>query len=725
MATPQKTPDDWTDVTDWRPVSDDWRDVGAPAKKIEIDPFGPKGEPLQQGREIPPEERVDVPTKGIVARFTEQFPPPPAPSASGVLERALPGNQIQAAMDALGMFGRATLGGVLGAAEDLGMISPTMADKAQRDIPLAASTAMLLAGSEPAPSMRGAEATIRGEPGYTPEQLARAATDRYGPAAQRAIEKRLGQDLRTPELVQKAAAELEAGRAAGKPLLLPDVARTNVQALAGALGRKPGESSAIIQNALEQRAKGAASRIVSDINRYVGTGSAVDIFEGMKKDRSAAAKPLFEKAFEGGGIKPLEGEFTVALKQADEKIQSATQALAQAEQKAARPTAGVPDDGTMAGMHEAEAREISARRAQNEVLGARAQLQAAQNQRQKAMEALTEFRERPEYQRRGNVWSARIAEFLENPRIQRGLNRGMRIEQDTALAEGRPVNLTDYAVVGFNDAGDPIVGRVPTMRLLAVAKEGLDAIIYSDEHRNKFGDLDKEGVAIAKLRDALVEELYRLNPDYKVAIDQWAGDSAMMDALREGQKLLSQTRDPDQNRLLASRMSNSERDIARLGLAQKMRTIARSEGPSAAQWKSIEGGKYGEDINRARIEPFFRSQDELDAFTSAIGWERTMMRTGNKMLEGSQTAGRQEETGAGIDPTKLGHAAFHAATGSPRGVASWLWHAASDPMKARWDKYREPINAEKAKILMNQQARINASALGGRRPTIIIPEPEQ
>ena len=39
------------------------------------------------------------------------------------------------------------------------------------------------------------------------------------------------------------------------------------------------------------------------------------------------------------------------------------------------------------------------------------------------------------------IWSPRLQQFLDNPRIQQGLAVGMKIERDTALAEGRAPTL--------------------------------------------------------------------------------------------------------------------------------------------------------------------------------------------------------------------------------------------------------------------------------------------
>jgi hypothetical protein len=121
------------------------------------------------------------------------------------------------------------------------------------------------------------------------------------------------------------------------------------------------------------------------------------------------------------------------------------------------------------------------------------------------------------------VWSPYLDMLRrENPHVSRGLARGWDIERNKAHGAGERANPRDYAIVGFAENGDPIVGSVPNMRLWMVTKEGLDAEIADNIRANK-GHPDKMGHSLIELRDGLVTELDRLNPQLRAGAGAVAG----------------------------------------------------------------------------------------------------------------------------------------------------------------------------------------------------------
>lgn len=526
-----------------------------------------------------------------------------------------------------------------------------------------------------------------------PYQEAAGIAKRVGAAtrAEKTITKRINEA--GPTTTQEAIDALNEARESGKPMMLPDVLQGGVQKLAGRMYRAPGESSEIIGEALRGRNAGAVGRLTGDINRDVGSGSAYQMFDELRVSRSQQAKPLFEKAFEGGSIAPLENQFENAFSELGAEEQAAQRELNNAlsvKQTAAAARASQAGDnvyanaGANTGLRVADAVEAQAR----------ARLDAATATKEQMRERLQQAQADRTAEAPGAIWSPRLQEFLENPRVQEGINRGWRIERDEALAESRPVNPSEYAVTGFTEAGDPIVGRVPTMRLLAVAKEGIDRMLQSPQYRNELtGQLNKEGVAIAKLQREFLGEIDRLNPDYKAARDVWAGETASMEALKAGQTALKNK--PEINARLAADMTEGEREFAKLGLAQTLREVAGDKGPLAGEFNTIAGTEYGAEGNRSRIAPFFNDEAALTRFVDSVGQEQTMARTKNKIMGGSQTAERGMEDQGPMNFRDTAHAAISGALGHP----GQLLHHAVKPVKWLWDHRDPAFNAEMAKVL--------------------------
>lgn len=180
------------------------------------------------------------------------------------------------------------------------------------------------------------------------------------------------------------------------------------------------------------------------------------------------------------------------------------------------------------------------------------------------------------------IHSDRLAQFLDDPVIKQGLSRGLEIQRLEALAEGRQFNPKDYAVTRFNDAGDPVIGAVPNMRLLDAAKRGLDDILdgYRDPTTGRLA-LDQRGRAIERVRQSLVSTLDGLNPDYKAARQAWGGPSQGMAALEAGRDALRL--DPEQIAKRFAGMSDTEKDFFKAGLYRELQDkFSSAKTPDAA-----------------------------------------------------------------------------------------------------------------------------------------------
>lgn len=546
---------------------------------------------------------------------------------------------------------------------------PGMGNRAERDIKQMADSALMLMGITPSASAvgakagRGAAAAGREMSDAIPSSAERAAVgDLTGDmkAADKArgiVEKRVGQDVAGGTDAEDATARLAMARVMGKPATLMDVFGENTRALGGRVGRAPGESRSIMRNFVEQRDKDAWERLTNDVGKYITSGqSAFKAVQDTLAERQAAATPLYAKAFEGGSMAPLEaqfgrmfGEATKAEFDAQSAVSVARNRLTQAEAAVARAGDDVYLNSTALkeraaatkGVEEAEHHASMTAEAKEAM---RDRLQGAQEDRTAKAP--------------GAVWNPRIQQFLDDPISKRGLSRGLEIQRLEALAENRPFDPTEYAIIGKTETGEPIAGKVPNMRSLDAVKKGLDAIIES-EGRDDFGRLNQYGRSVDMVRRALLGELDRINPDYAAARASWAGHSASLDAIKFGKELLREGDKAPTFEEVAHRLASmkpSEREFARVGLADAMIQRIKSTGFQGDEAKAVVKNL----ARQERIRPLFNSDGDFQNFVDAVTMERQMFDTKGKVAGNSMTAEREAEDVSRLDPSKATQAAYAA-----------------------------------------------------------------
>jgi hypothetical protein len=463
--------------------------------------------------------------------------------------------------------------------------------------------------------------------------------------------KRMEQDIKGGgPTTQDMLDVLNAARHTDKPITLADVGGENLQALIGRIQRSPGESRQLITKFLNDRDLEAGLRLDKDVSDAFGSGSAHDTMKALGEARSQAAKPLFEEAYQGGSIAPLEHQFSRAFKEAGAAEKVIQRDLQSARNRVTAAAARQNQAGD--NVYAVSGANQDMRAAQAEVKALEAKLQQAQQAKQSILDVLRQAQEDATSHAPGAIWSPRIQEFLNNPRIQQGIKRGLRIERDNALAEGREMKPSEYSIVGTDAEGEPIVGKVPTMRLLAVAKEGLDRMLEESGFTNpETGQLNKEGIAIDKMRRSFLEELDKLNPKYKSAREAWSGPTQSRLALRQGVEFNKMT--PEQLRDIVKDMNPNDLEFFRLGAAATLRKWVAETGAQGDEARKIAGNQY----MRNKLRQFFPSDDAYNKFVDSVGLESVMFRTNRRLTGGSDTARRVTEDTTDMDPSSLAHGA--------------------------------------------------------------------
>ncbi len=241
-------------------------------------------------------------------------------------------------------------------------------------------------------------------------------------------------------------------------------------------------------------------------------------------------------------------------------------------------------------------------------------------------------------------WDERLQQFLDDPIIKEGMGKGIRIQQMEALADGVPFNFQEYAVKGFDDAGELIIGGTPNLRAMDAAKRGLDETINSA--RDDFGNIKWTEYlrAVDRVRRSLVNKLDDITTDetgrsaYKEARAAYAGPASLEDAAWMGRKFLRG--DEELTAKAVAKMSEPEKDAFRVGARREISSMINKDTQSAVT-KFAE--KKGELWNKLRL--VFPDDETFSAFRADIQAELGKAKTegfiGPRTL--SPTAGIQQD----------------------------------------------------------------------------------
>ena len=395
------------------------------------------------------------------------------------------------------------------------------------------------------------------------------------------------------------------------------------------------------------------------------------------QSRASAAAPLYDKAFEGGSTAPLETQLRNSLQATTGVKGQISQQIAQIERDspgalAARGAAGSEIRARYLQLHE--------------------QLKGAEADRVATMKAFEQARADGALNAPGAVWSPRIQQFLDDPIFKGGIARGLKIQRVESLAEGKPFNPTEYAIVGLDEKGGPVVGGVPNMRLLDAAKKGLDAIIQ-DERNPITGKLTEYGRAVDMARRAFLQQIDEANPTYKAARAAFSGPSRSLQVLDEGHAIFNTP--PDEIAATFAKLSPNDKEFYRLGVADVLRERIAKTGFGGNEARAIIKNAW----TREQLRPIFRSDEEFNRFTDAVMAEHTMAETTARTLKGSQTAERLAEDNS------PDNRAIHSAASLARNMATGNWlHAIANGYRLKRDlgmRSNPELNTEIARILFS------------------------
>lgn len=259
----------------------------------------------------------------------------------------------------------------------------------------------------------------------------------------------------------------------------------------------------------------------------------------------------------------------------------------------------------------------------------------------------------PAYQRAyavGEVDDPQIMEMLTLPQFKGAWDTARKIaESDAAAAKvnamrsGQPFDpnqfkLRDIYKVQYDpQTGAPIgvdiAGTVPDVRTLDYMKRALDAQITAGYKSDNAATLASAS-AMKDLRNALRDRTKDVVPEYRQALDTYAGDREILDALQSGYKDFGKL-DHEEVAKLVGGMTNAEKDAFRTGVVRDLYGRIFTTGRNINAAALLESPE-----TKAKMEVLFDSPAHYRLFEAAVARESQLFKQANQILRGSQTGKR-------------------------------------------------------------------------------------
>lgn len=181
------------------------------------------------------------------------------------------------------------------------------------------------------------------------------------------------------------------------------------------------------------------------------------------------------------------------------------------------------------------------------------------------------------------------------------------------------------------DDGKVTIKQVPDMRAWDYIKRGLDDVIESQTDKMT-GKVTTSGRSVIGLKNRLLNELDRLNPDYAKARKAYAGVAQIDEALEFGKSAIKLS--PELVKRKVSQMSAAEKEAARVGMAENLRKAIDDAGYTHNAVRKIMGNR----TQYQRLRALFDNSKQFGEFRKIIFDEARKQRTFDAVRGNSSTA---------------------------------------------------------------------------------------
>jgi len=217
----------------------------------------------------------------------------------------------------------------------------------------------------------------------------------------------------------------------------------------------------------------------------------------------------------------------------------------------------------------------------------------------------------------GVVKNDRLDKILEKPYF-------------SSAAKGKAQTIAKLADV---DLGDPDVGY--DMRTLHFIKMSIDDKIGDAVPGSGIGRTERR--ELIKAKNEFVDILKDINEPYGKALDVYAGESALLDAIESGRNFWK--KDPRLTEREIAKLTKSEKDMFLAGALDSIRSLMDRAADSRDLVKVIFGNRQFRD----KIKAVVKDEDAFDRLKFQMEREANAKRTQDVVLGGSPTARIQAE----------------------------------------------------------------------------------
>jgi hypothetical protein len=552
-----------------------------------------------------------------------------------------------------------------------------------------------------------------------------------------------------------------APEAQGKPLAIADVANPAVQGLGEVIANRPGPGAKIAEDFLNNRDAGAGPRLLGDLNDAMGAGpSAFKTAQTLANQRQLNSTPLYNRA---NSAAPLHSE---RLEQfTNEPIVKQGLAQGMEIERLERLAKGDQFDPASysvtldeAGAPSFAAVDTGASRTPNKPVDIVEHLirSGGVSDQGGELAAMDMHQINKGYFGRLSQRNGRSLDYARESAEEAGyLPKGSSVNDmldaiyDTT--HGRPIysskdshqvaNWEQYVksgelpaqaspAFGAGQAFDPNemfkgLPRGWNMQTLDAAKRGLDNMLeqYRDPTSGRLA-LDQRGRAVDQVRKAFLDEIDRLNPDYKAARQAWSGPSQSMGAMKQGADIFNLQ--PEQIAENVQRLAPGDKDFFLLGARDALAQRIAKTSAGGNEALRIVGNQHIQN----QLRPLFNSDAEFNSFIGRAQLESAMYRTKQNTLGNSRTF-RRLANEAADEGSGLSGALGSAAQAGGAIMAHEPFAALPALMRTgraiaqRITRPSPEVDAQIARMLYSGEPAQNARALeairNGKRPVGLLP----
>lgn len=393
-----------------------------------------------------------------------------------------------------------------------------------------------------------------------------------------------------------------------------------------AIANTPGHAASMIGD-MSARGYNLSKRLGSALDSAFTKKGVYEVSDDALKNIEIETPKAYKMAFEGGSIAPLEKQFendlnnhSSAVSNAQKKINDINNKITQIEAKK-KTNSNVYVDNSLIS---------DTRKAHEELQAAQKELSNARKAHQDNLGYLRQAQADKATGVKGAVWSPRIQEMLTDDTVQNGIKKGLWIARKEALANGEKFNPSEYGITDYDASGEPIVSKVPNMRLLDAGKKGLDAII--NENKNPItGKMNETGRAISMLKNSYLKEIDSINPDYSKARKTYGDQISRLEALDRGRKFMFEDKEEIERFMKDPEVSNAEKVAFKVGARRYLQELLDSDpsNPIRSIWKTS---------TKDKLKYLFEDDKSFDKFDKMItDYEQPMHRVNSSVTGGSHT----------------------------------------------------------------------------------------